>query len=87
MNYYNEFEAAVFTRLGGLDMAREFFERHPEVNLKEAAKVHEAAERPVKMAAAAFYSRTVKPRLDADYKFALQFPWHLDEIEKMDGRN
>lgn len=87
MNYYAEFEAAIFTRLGGLDMAREFFALHPHIDLAGAATFHEQAGRPVKMAAAAVYSRVIKPLLDADYKYALQFPFHIDEIEKMDGRN
>lgn len=76
MTYLKRFEAALNTKLGGWDMAKAFFKRHPDM-VREArisALYHLAKGGAYWKGAAIFFKQRVRPVLKADRTAACKTP-------------
>lgn len=76
MNYLQRFEAALYTKLGGWDMAKAFFKRHPGLvrMARIAALYHRAKGGAYWKGATIFHKQYVQPVLKADRKAACKKP-------------
>lgn len=74
--YIERFESHVYKRLGGLDMAEDFFHRHPDVQkrLRGEAIYHHRKGGSAWKGAAIFHRWVVRPRLRADREEAMRAP-------------
>lgn len=70
MNYREQFESQVFTRLGGLEMAGEFFGLHPELRrgLKTHSEYHRRKGGAAWKGAAIWFGREARPALKHDFE-------------------
>jgi len=88
MTYADKFRACLVTRLGGVEMAEEFFLNHPTlfVKMRMAGLYHRTKGGAAWKGAKIFFEQTVKPILAADRKLAMSIPpGTLDDY--LDGRN
>lgn len=76
MPYIKRFEAYIYTKLGGLDMAEEFFRRHPDLRrlMYHNARYHCGKRGASWKGAAIFYRWHIRPRLRADREAAMKTP-------------
>lgn len=74
--YIKRFEAHVYTKLGGLDMAEDFFRRHPDLRrgLYHAGRYHQGKRGASWKGAAIFFRFHILSRLQADRAAAWKTP-------------
>lgn len=68
VTYWKRFEAGIITRLGGVEMADEFFAIHPKIKtvMVGSARYHHGKRGASWKAASIFFAQVIQPILKAD---------------------
>ena len=74
--YWKRFIGNVYARLGGLEMAEEFFERHPgaRISMRRSCRYHFGKKGASYKGAKIFFERTLLPILQQDHAKAKKRP-------------
>jgi hypothetical protein len=90
LTYANKFRNCVATRLGGQEMAEEFFRFHPAIfgEMRLASLYHRTKGGAAWKGAAIFFRQVIKPSLKADREMAKTMPLlpPINIDDAIDGR-